>query len=122
MSRSNFASWATCALVVSLCVPAAFADRSKSLADCATFDQTTKNEDIETFTVKNACQIPIDCTLAWKVVCAPESKKRRAAHPGSSKFTLADGASQTAEASVAVCGNDAWAIEGVEWACLPNKD
>ncbi len=123
MSRSKFASWATCALAVSLFVPAAFADRgAKSLASCTTFDQTAKDDDTELFTVKNACSIPLDCSIAWKVVCAPDSKKRRTAHPGSSKLTLADGATQSAEASLSVCGADSWAIEGVEWSCTPNKD
>ena len=123
MSRSKLASWVTCALVVSVFVPAAFADRGgKSLANCTTFDQTTKDDETEAFTVKNACSIPIDCAISWKVVCAPDSKKRRSSHPGSSKLTLADGASRSAEASVAVCGNDSWEIQGVEWSCAPNKD
>jgi hypothetical protein len=123
MRSRTWARWATCALAISICIPAALADRGKkSLASCATFDQADKGEDRVEFTIHNACSIPVDCSIRWRVVCAPESKKRRAVHPGSAKLALSDATSQSADASAAVCGADGWSIDNVQWACEPNKE
>jgi hypothetical protein len=117
---------ATCALagsIVAVLVVPAFADRpGRSLASCTSFDQADKGDDRVAFTIRNACSIPIDCAVTWRVVCAPESRKRRAVHPGSVKLAITDGGSQSAEASAAMCGDDSWAIDSVHWSCLPNKD
>jgi len=125
MRAVSRARWATCALAISISAPA-FADRSKSLASCTTFDQTdqTKNTDAKVaFTIHNTCTIPVDCEISWRLVCAPGSRKRRASHPGSAKFALAaNQGSDSAEASMAVCGDDAWTIDEVRWSCQPNKD
>jgi hypothetical protein len=125
MRSKNWATWATCALAISICVPAAFADRAragKSLAECTTFDQADKGEDAVSFTIKSTCTVPIDCSLSWRVVCAPDSKKRRSVHPTTTKLALAEGGSQSADASASVCGDDGWAIDSVAWSCQPNKD
>ena len=74
------------------------------------------------FTIHNTCSIPIDCSVSWRVVCAPESKKRWAAHPETAKFAITDGGSESAEASAASCGDDGWTIDSVHWSCEPNKD
>ena len=50
--------------------------RSKSLADCTSFDQTDKDDDTVELTIHNSCTIPVDCSISWRVVCAPDSKKR----------------------------------------------
>lgn len=134
-SRSSIARWATCALIMSVALNALAKDKpdkpdkapperpSRSLATCAAFDQADKGDDGQTFTIRNGCAMAIDCTIAWKVVCAPDSKKRRAVHAESVKIpSLADGAQQTTEATTTVCGADSWAIEQVEWTCQPNKD
>jgi hypothetical protein len=122
MRTTRWASWATCALAISICVPA-LADRTnRSLSTCTSFDQAEKGEDKVAFTIHNTCSIPIDCLVSWRVVCAPESKTRRASHPNVAKFTLTDGQSQSAEASASVCGDDGWAIDSVHWSCEPNKD
>ncbi|HEY5949503.1 MAG TPA: hypothetical protein VIV40_28610 [Kofleriaceae bacterium] len=94
----------------------------KSLADCTSFTQTEKGDDAFVMSVHNSCKAQVDCSISWKVVCAPESQKRRAVHPSSSKFTLVEGTEQTAEASAAVCGDEAWTIESVTWGCEPSKD
>jgi hypothetical protein len=113
---------ATCALAISIVVPA-FADRPRrSLADCMSFAQADKGDDRVSFTIRNACSIPIDCAVSWRVVCAPEARKRRAAHPGSVKLAIAEGTSGNTEASAAICGDDAWVLDSVQWSCLPNKD
>ncbi len=103
-------------------VTPAFADRGKSLARCTSFDQVDKGEAGVAFTIRNSCTIPVDCDVSWRVVCAPESKKRRAAHPSSAKLALGAGGGDTAEASAAVCGDDAWTIDSVHWRCAPNND
>jgi hypothetical protein len=121
MRATCWARWATCALAITICVPAS-ADRARSLSSCTSFDQTDKGDDRVAFTIRNTCSIPVDCSVSWRVVCAPDSKKRRALHPGAAKFAISDGGSQSAEASAAVCGDDAWAIDSVLWACQPNKD
>jgi len=117
-----WARWATCALALSLSIPA-FADRTKrSLATCTSFDQTDTSDDKVVFTIRNACSIPIDCSVSWRLVCAPASKKRRAEHPDHARFSIVEGGSQSAEASPAACGDDAWTLDAVRWACQANKD
>ena len=121
---STWTRWATCAIAISICVPAALADRStkKSLADCTSFDQEDKGDDTVKFTIKNTCTIPVDCPMSWRVVCAPDSKKRRNVHPSSAKFTLDTGASQQREASATQCGDDGWSIDSISWSCQPNPE
>jgi hypothetical protein len=122
MRASCWARWAACALAISICVPA-FADRARrSLADCARFDQQDLGDAKVAFAIRNACSIPIDCSVSWRVVCAPGSPKRRATHPGAARFAITEGGSQSAEASAAVCGDDSWLIDSVLWNCQPNKD
>lgn len=122
MRATRWARWATCALAISVFHPA-IADRApRSLARCTSFDQAEKGEAKVEFTIRSTCTIPIDCSVSWRVVCAPDSKKRRAAYPSTAKFALASGGSQSAEASATVCGDDAWTIDSVHWSCQPNKD
>ena len=121
--RTTWARWATCALAISIGVPALAGKRAaKSLSDCTTFTQTDKSEDTVELSVHNSCKAQVDCSISWKVVCAPESSKRRAEHPGQLKFTLLEGTEQTTEASAAVCGDESWTIEAVRWGCEPAKD
>jgi hypothetical protein len=124
MRATRMARWATCALAMSVLLPAVVADASKkSLAECTTFDQADKGEDAVQFTVKNTCSIPVDCTFSWRVVCAPQSKKRRSVHAGDAKVSLAaDNGSSTKDVSAAVCGDDSFSIEGIEWACAANNE
>lgn len=123
MRSTRWARWATCALAISICVPAlAETTIKKSLADCTSFEQTAKGEDAVELSVRNSCSIPLDCSIKWRVVCAPDAPKRRAVHAKSSTFKLAEGTGQTAQASAAVCGDDAFAIDRIEWGCEPNKD
>lgn len=120
--------WAASTLALALSiVPAsavpASADRApRSLAACTSFDQVDRGDDRVAFTIHNACSVPVDCSVSWRVVCAPDAKKRRASHPGSARLALAEGTSGSAEASAAICGDDAWVIDAVVWACQPNKD
>src|SRR5678815_1648487 len=108
MRSISWARWATCALAIAIPFTAAVAEGRKSVSTCTVFDQSEKGEDALQFTVHNSCTIPLDCSISWRVVCAPDSKKRRAVHPGSAKLALTDTSSQTAEASASVCGDDAW--------------
>jgi hypothetical protein len=95
---------------------------AKSLSDCTTFDQQDKGEVAVDLSVHNSCTIPVDCTVSWRVVCAPSSKKRRTEHPGSQKLALVEGTTSSTEASAAICGDDAWSIDSIEWSCAPNKE
>jgi hypothetical protein len=122
MRSTRGARWAICALAISTFVPLAVAKQNKSLADCTTFDQKDKDETTTEMTVKNACTIPLDCTMSWRVVCAPDSKKRRNVHANEEKFGLASSSEITKLASAAVCGDDPWVIDSVTWTCTPNKD
>jgi hypothetical protein len=121
MLRPRWTRWAICALAVSLCVPAAVAKNKKSLADCTSFRQSDKDDDTVEMTVANSCTIPVDCSLSWRVVCAPDSK-RRSVHDSSTKFSLTTGSEQKSEATATVCGDDAWSIDSIKWGCEPNKD
>jgi hypothetical protein len=123
MRSPSWARWATCALALSICVPAlADSGRKKTLATCTSLDENDKGEDQVELAIHNSCSVPIDCTISWRVVCAPKSAKRRAVHAGSSKLQIHEGATGAADASAAVCGDDSWTIEGIEWACQPNND
>ena len=116
--RSFRARWATCALAISICVPA-LADRHKSLGECTAFDQNNKGDDAVEFTIHNSCKLPIECGIQWRVVCAPESKKRRNVHLDSAKLSLLEGKVDSASASASICGDDAWSIDQVTWGCQP---
>lgn len=124
MRSTTWARWATCALAMMIAVPAALAEKGekKTLADCALFDQVDKDEDTVELQITNRCTVPIDCSMSWRVVCAPQSKKRRSTHPGSSKLALENSKSGSAQATATVCGDDAWSIDSISWSCEPNKD
>jgi len=105
-------------------VPIAAADRGerKTIASCTSFEQNDRDDDTVELSIHNSCSMPVDCAMSWRVVCAPDSKKRRAAHPGSSKLALVSAGSGSAQVSASVCGDDAWAIDSISWSCEPNKD
>ena len=116
-------SWAICALALMISIPAATAKGAKkSLADCTAFDQEDKDDETVAFTIHNTCTVPVDCSISWRVVCAPDSKKRRSTHAKSAKLALHDVGAGSASASAEVCGDDGWAIDSVNWSCEPNKD
>jgi len=126
-SSTSWARWATCALApvlaIAIAIPVASANRTpRSLESCTAFDQSDKGEDKVEFTIHNTCTIPIDCAISWRVVCAPDSRKRRASHPSSTKLALLTSSSGSAEASASVCGDDGWVIDQIQWNCQPNKD
>ena len=122
MRATCWARWATCALVLSICGPALAERGSRSLSTCTSFDQSETGDTKVSFTIRNSCTIPVDCALSWRLVCAPDSRKRRAVHPNQVKLLLSTGASQSTEASAASCGDDGWTIDSVLWSCQPNKD
>jgi len=123
MRAATWTRWATCALAISISVPVAVADRgTKSISDCTSFGQQDKGDDKVEFTIHNTCTIPVDCSITWRLVCAPESKKRRAQHAGGAKLALTTSSMQTAEASAAVCGDAGWSLDNIAWSCQPNKD
>jgi hypothetical protein len=117
------ARWAISALALTICVPIAFAGGgTKSVSTCTAFDQADKGDDKVEFTIRNTCSVPIDCAISWRLVCAPDSKSRRAVHAGRAALKIGDTTSQSAEASAAACGADSWALDNVVWTCQPNKD
>jgi hypothetical protein len=123
MRALSWTRWAACALAISICIPVAIADRGKkSISECTTFGQEDKGDDKVQFKIQSSCTVPVDCAISWRVICAPESKKRRAVHAGAAKFALTSGAEQTAEASAATCGADSWSIDNISWNCQPNRD
>jgi hypothetical protein len=117
----RWARWATCAIAISICIPA-LADSKRSLSDCTSFSQTEKGDETLSLSVHNSCKVPIDCKVAWRVVCAPDAPKRRAAHAKTATFTLTEGTEKSVDASASVCGDDAFTLDRVEWGCEPNKD
>ncbi|HEY0194007.1 MAG TPA: hypothetical protein VGC42_22975 [Kofleriaceae bacterium] len=127
MRATNWTRGASFALALSICIPAlissARADRTpRTVASCTAFDQVEKDADKVELTIHSSCTIPLDCAVSWRVVCAPESRARRAVHPANAKFTLSQGTASSAEASAAVCGDASWAIDAVQWSCQPTKD
>lgn len=124
MRRSiRWARWATCALALSIAIPAfAKSTAARSISDCTAFTQTEKADDAVNLSIHNSCGIPVDCKVTWRIVCAPDAPKRRAAHAKAAKFTLPQGMETTTEASAAECGDDSFSIDSVSWSCEPNKD
>ena len=126
MRASKWARGASCALAIAISIgwiSSAHGDRTpRTIASCTAFDQVEKGEDRVEFTIHNTCTIPLDCAVSWRVVCAPESRSRRAVHPSSAKLSLSQGGASSAEASAAVCGDAGWTIDSVLWSCQPNKD
>jgi hypothetical protein len=117
-----WARWATCALAASILVPVAAASGRRSLDHCTSFTQVDESEEVSALTVSSTCSIPIDCSVSWRVVCAPDSKKRRAVHRGSVVFAFPTTDTKTARASAEICGDDSFVIDSVQWSCQPNKD
>jgi hypothetical protein len=122
MRSTRWARRATCALAISIWIPAALAGSKKSLADCTSFRQAEKGDAAIELSIHNSCKVPVDCSISWRVVCAPDAPKRRAVHPKSSKLTLGEGAGGTAEATAAICGDDSFSIDSIRWGCELNKD
>lgn len=117
-----WARWGTCALTASIIVPAlAVAGGRRSLDHCTSFTQVDESDVVSTLTVQSTCSMPIDCTVSWRVVCAPDSKKRRAVHRKTVAFTFATGDAKTARASAEICGDDSFVIDSVQWSCQPQR-
>ncbi len=127
MRSMTGARWATCALAAMIAIPFVTASDSsagstKSLDDCTSFEQVETSEEAMDLTIKSTCSIPIDCSVSWRVVCAPDSKKRRSTHRGAAKMQFPTVDTKSAQASAAVCGDDPWVLDSINWACEPNKD
>lgn len=128
MRSMTGARWATCALAAMIVIPfvtaceSASAGSKKSLDDCTSFEQVETSEEAMNLTIQSTCSIPIDCSVSWRVVCAPESKKRRSTHRGSAKMQFPTVDTKSAQASAAVCGDDPWVLDSINWTCEPNKD
>jgi hypothetical protein len=102
--------------------PTAAPRPTRSLARCTSIDQREKDETTLQLTVRNGCTMPIDCKVSWRLVCAPQSKKRRSVTPASTAFTLATGASEVSDLSAAACGDDSWVIRDIAWRCSASAE
>jgi hypothetical protein len=128
MRSMTGARWATCALAAMIAISgltaceSATAGSKKSLDDCTSFEQVETSEEAMDLTIKSTCSIPIDCSVSWRVVCAPDSKKRRNTHRGAAKMQFPTVDTKSTQASAAVCGDDPWVLDSINWACEPNKD
>ncbi len=92
-----------------------------SITACTSFTQRDASDDAVEFTVANACTMPIECTITWAVVCAPDTKRKSRKQEGAA-FTLATSESRVTTASAARCGDDGWSIDDVSWQCAPSRD
>jgi hypothetical protein len=131
-STSVRARWASCALALCLAIPTplALADEGerkkpsrKTVAECTSFEQTDREtEDGVDFSVRNACSMPVSCSLSWALTCAPASKKSRSRKVDTHAFQLDADNGITLTASTARCGDDGWAIDSITWSCAPASD
>jgi hypothetical protein len=132
MRSVSWTRWASCALALSLVTPALadkLADKPadnprphKTLDDCTSFEQADKGADQVEMTLTNRCTLPVSCSISWRVVCAPQSRKRRSVHPTTSKLALVEGATQSTTASASQCGDDGWSIDHIDWSCKPDEE
>jgi hypothetical protein len=127
MRSMTGARWANCALAATIAFGLAACDSAtagskKSLDDCTSFEQVETSEEAMDLTIKSTCSIPIDCSVSWRVVCAPDSKKRRNTHRSAATMQFPTVDTKSTQASAAVCGDDPWVLDSINWACEPNKD
>ena len=92
-----------------------------SISACTAFTQRDASDDSVEFTVASSCTMPIECTITWAVICAPDTKRAKRKQAGAA-FTLETSESRVTTASAAACGDDGWAIDDVSWQCAPSKD
>ena len=125
MRTFSWTRWAACALAITVAVPVALADHGttkiKSISSCTTFDQADKGEDAVELNVQNCCAAAIECTVSWQVTCI-DAKKHKTTHPSEQKLSVTEGTSQSTDASAAVCGDQSWSIDAIQWSCQPPKD
>ncbi len=93
----------------------------RSLARCTAYEQRESEASLD-ITIKNSCTMPIDCTISWQLVCAPESKKRKKVSSESTSFTISTNSSQLTAASASSCGDDSWLIKSLTWRCEASKE
>jgi hypothetical protein len=91
----------------------------RSIDDCTRFDQRDAGDDAVELSIDSTCPIPLQCRIAWRLTCAPETRRRRST-PASVSLRLDAGASVTRTASAAACGGDGWMIDRVVWSCAPS--
>lgn len=95
--------------------------RSKSIGDCASFDQRDReDEDGVDFTIGSRCEPRLACSIKWSLTCAPGTKKAKKIREGVA-FELDNGQSESHTASAAACGFDGWVIGDITWSCDPVK-
>ena len=66
--------------------------------------------------LRNRCKAPVACVVEWKVSCDGEDTETR---EFSDAMKLAGKARETVTASAAVCGDEGWAVDDIEWECEP---
>ena len=102
---------------------AAKGKKSRSLAACTSLDQKDLDDESGVnLTVKNDCDVAVQCSMSWQLVCAPDSKSRRHASKQQSAFRVESSTGQSRTASADTCGSDAWAIGDINWSCQPTAD
>ena len=122
MRSRSWTRWASCALALTLSIPA-FADAPrarKGVTECTSYEQADSGEDKVELTLHNSCTVPLSCSLSWRVVCAPNSAKRRSTHAGATKLALVEGQTASTLASASECGDDGWSIDNIQWSCKPD--
>ena len=102
---------------------AAKGKKSRSLAACTSLDQKDLDDESGvSLTVKNECDVAVQCSMSWQLVCAPDSKSRRHTSKEQSAFRVESSTDQSRTASAGSCGSDAWAIADINWICQPTAD
>jgi hypothetical protein len=108
------------ACLLAIATTASAERRKGSVAACTRFTQADRDHDLVDFTIASTCTVPLTCRVAWTLTCAPESRKRRRALPGSASFRVEASSSEVRTASAAACGDDGWVIDRVQWSCAPS--
>lgn len=90
-----------------------------SVTQCMSYNETPNPSGGLDLTIQNNCGFSAKCKLAWKVVCAPQSTKRRKLHSHLVMFDLEPGQSQSRHANASACGDDSWQLSAITWSCTP---
>jgi hypothetical protein len=92
--------------------PAAAAAES---IECLRFEKTELDKSID-LRAKSSCDDPLDCSLAYSIVCQDRRGKVTSQSERTLHFSVAAGKSQALSLSAEQC-SAAWTIDNVHWNC-----
>jgi hypothetical protein len=114
--RRFFLGGFVCALAVALLGPTALA--AESADDCVAIQRTEQADGLD-FQLKNNCDRPLACTLAWTLSCENDKGKVTTTAKQSASVAMAKDTDKHVFGSATTCKTSGWRIDDVGWTCAP---